>query len=165
MFQLPKEVELFREQRWNWTIYLTRSLGNWLLIGPEIINIPSIPTIYPPPQLSFFGSGGCIPVPLWASFCSDLTSSFLSFPGSRTSIFIVHQQGRNGIMFASCPCDNVKNKKDSPVSGSGDKKRGREEEKERTWRECQQILKLLCSQRTGRVYLAQFNTQFPPRIQ
>ena len=34
-------------------------------------------------------------------------------------------------MFASCPCDNVKKRKDSPVSGSGDKKRGKEEEKER----------------------------------
>lgn len=34
-------------------------------------------------------------------------------------------------MFASCPCDNVKKRKDSPVSGSGDKKRGKEKEKER----------------------------------
>lgn len=38
--------------------YLTRTLGNWLLIGPEIASIPSVPTIYPPPQLSFFGPGG-----------------------------------------------------------------------------------------------------------
>lgn len=98
---------------------------------PRNHNIPSVPTIYPPPQLSFFGPGGCISLPLWASFCSDLTSSFLSFPRSRASIFIVHQQGGNGTLFASCPCDNVKKRKDSPVSGSGDKKRGKEKEKER----------------------------------
>lgn len=34
-------------------------------------------------------------------------------------------------MFASCPCDNVKKRKDSPVSGSGDKKEEEGEGKER----------------------------------
>lgn len=92
----------------------------------------------------------------WSNFI------ILSFPGSRANIFIVHQQGGNGTVFASCPCDKVKKRKDSPVSGSGDKKRrGRRRKRERTWRECQQLLELLCAQRTGRVYLAQFNTQFP----
>ena len=61
----------------------------------------------------------------WSNFI------ILSFPGSRANIFIVHQQGGNGTVFASCPCDKVKKRKDSPVSGSGDKKRRREEEKER----------------------------------
>ena len=34
-------------------------------------------------------------------------------------------------MFASCPCDKVKKRKDSPVSGSGDKKREGGGERER----------------------------------
>ncbi|KAG5208714.1 hypothetical protein JEQ12_016279 [Ovis aries] len=38
---------------------------------------------------------------------------------SRASIFIVHQQGGNGTLFASCPCDNVKKRKDSPGTPGG----------------------------------------------
>lgn len=67
---------------WNWTICLTRSLGNWLLIGPDITNIPSVPTIYFPPQIFFFGPGGHLPVPVW---------SILMSPRSNLSNFITKE--------------------------------------------------------------------------